>query len=187
MLEGISHAHDNLIVHRDVKPSNILVRKDGQAKLLDFGIATLLDEEGYPGNASLAVDGCGAMTPDYAAPEQLKGERATAATDVYALGVLLYVLLTGQHPSGPGPQTPAERIKAILEAEPVRPSDVVAPNRRNAELANGNAARRATTPAKLRRMLRGDLDIILSMAMKKNPQERYASARALADDLRRYI
>src|SRR5215831_15003239 len=107
VLRAVAQAHENLIVHRDLKPSNILVRTDGQAKLLDCGIAKLLECEGQSGEAPLTLDGGRALTPEYAAPEQLKGEAVTAATDVYASGVLLYVLLTGQHPAGAGPHTPA--------------------------------------------------------------------------------
>ena len=99
-LHAVAQAHANLIVHRDLKPSNILVRTDGQAKLLDFGIAKLLEGDGQTGESPLTLEGGRAMTPEYAAPEQLKGEAVTTATDVYASGVLLYVLLTGQHPAG---------------------------------------------------------------------------------------
>jgi serine/threonine-protein kinase len=188
VLVAVAHAHANLIVHRDLKPSNVLVSKDGQVKLLDFGIAKLLEGEGQSGEATLlTVEGGRAMTPEYAAPEQLRGEPVTTATDVYALGVLLYVLLTGQHPAGSGLHTPADLVKAIVDTEPTRPSDSVAPTRANGEITTTNATRRATTPEKLRRLLLGDLDTIVAKALKKNPQERYASVTALADDLRRYL
>ena len=186
--EAVAQAHANLIVHRDLKPSNVLVRNDGQVKLLDFGIAKLLEDEDQPGKALQTLEGGRAMTPEYAAPEQLTGAAVTIATDVYALGVLLYVLLTGCHPAGAGPHTPADLVKAILEVEPARPSDIVAPTQREPRhYAAANAARRATTPERLSRMLRGDLDTIVAKALKKNPQERYASVSALADDLRRYL
>jgi serine/threonine protein kinase/Tol biopolymer transport system component len=187
VLEAVAHAHANLIVHRDLKPPNILVRHDGQVKLLDFGIAKLLEDEDQPGKTLQTLEGGRAMTPEYAAPEQLTGAVATTATDVYALGVLLYVLLTGSHPSGPGPHTHPALVKAILEAEPARPSDIVASNKRTAGISSSNAACRATTPERLSRALRGDLDTIVCRALKKDPQERYASVRALIDDLRRYL
>jgi eukaryotic-like serine/threonine-protein kinase len=127
------------------------------------------------------------MTPEYAAPEQLKGEAVTAATDVYATGVLLYVLLTGHHPAGAGPHTPASLVKATLETEPPRPSEIVAPTQANGENAVTNAMKHATTPDKLARLLRGDLDTIVANALKKNPQERYPSIKVFADDLQRFL
>jgi serine/threonine protein kinase len=188
VLSAVAHAHANLIVHRDLKPSNVLVSKDGQVKLLDFGIAKLLEGEGQGGEATLlTVEGGRALTPEYAAPEQVTGAPVTTATDVYALGVLLYVLLTGQHPAGSGRHSAAVLVKAIVETEPTRPSDIVAPTSANAEETTSNAARRNTTPDKLSRLLRGDLDTIVGKALKKNPQERYASVTALADDLSRYL
>jgi serine/threonine protein kinase/Tol biopolymer transport system component len=186
-LEAVAHAHENLIVHRDLKPSNLLVRMDGQAKLLDFGIAKLLEVDGQTGESRLTLEGGRALTPEYAAPEQLKGEAVTAGTDVYASGVLLYVLLTGHHPVGAGPHTPAGLVKAILDTEPTRPSEMVAETESNVETAVTNAGRRATSPQKLARLLRGDLDTIIAKALKKNPKERYASIKALADDLQRYL
>src|SRR5690349_3071055 len=187
VLRAVAQAHANLIVHRDLKPSNILVRTDGQAKLLDFGIAKLLECEGQSGEAPLTLEGGRALTPEYAAPEQLKGEPVTAATDVYAAGVLLYVLLTGRHPASAGPFTPAGLVKAILDTEPPRPSEIVTPTQTSEETAAANAERRATTPDKLARVLRGDLDTIVAKALKKNPRERYASIQAFADDLQRYL
>lgn len=188
VLRAVGQAHANLIVHRDLKPSNVLVRGDGHLKLLDFGIAKLLEQDGQPGDEPpLTVESGRAMTPQFAAPEQLKGEGVTTATDVYALGVLLYLLLTGQHPAGTGPHTPADLVKAVVDTEPTRPSDSVAHPRANPEIATANAARRATTPDRLSRLLRGDLDTIVTKALKKDPTERYPSVTALADDLRRYL
>jgi serine/threonine protein kinase/Tol biopolymer transport system component len=187
VLEAIAHAHANLIVHRDLKPPNILVRHDGKVKLLDFGIAKLLQDEDGPGTTLQTLEGGRAMTPEYAAPEQLTGMPATTATDVYALGVLLYVLLTGFHPSGPGPHTHPALVKAILDEEPARPSDIVSSGRETAEISSRIAARSSTTPERLSRMLRGDLDTIVGKALKKDAQERYASVNALAEDLRRYL
>jgi serine/threonine-protein kinase len=188
VLVALAHAHANLIVHRDLKPSNVLVSNDGQVKLLDFGIAKLLEGEGQGGEATLlTVEGGRAMTPEYAAPEQVTGAPVTTATDVYALGVLLYVLLTGQHPTGNTLHSPADLVKAIVDSEPRRLSQVVTPSKVDAETATSNAARRTTTPDKLSRLLRGDLDTIVAKALKKNPHERYTSVTALADDLRRYL
>ena len=186
-LQGVAEAHAHHIVHRDLKPSNVLVRTDGEAKLLDFGIAKLLESDGKNTEAPLTVEGGGAMTPEYAAPEQLKGEPVTAATDVYASGVLLYVLLAGRHPAGTDSKTPARLVKAIVDVEPPRPSDVVAATKSEDETAAANARRRATTPDKLVRLLRGDLDTIVAKALKKNPLERYISIEAFAEDLQRYL
>jgi len=187
VLEAVAQAHANLIVHRDLKPSNVLVRKDGQAKLLDFGIAKLLEGEGQEHHTQLTVEGVRAMTPECAAPEQLRGGAITTATDVYALGVLLYVLLTGQHPAGRAPHTAADLIKAITDSEPIRPSDAVLPSRENREVSLRAADQRRSGPYRLSRLLRGDLDTIVGKALKKEPAERYPSVTAFAGDLRRYL
>jgi serine/threonine protein kinase len=186
-LHAVAAAHANHIVHRDLKPSNLLVRLDGQVKLLDFGIAKLLEAEGQIGESPITLEGARALTPEYAAPEQLKGEAVTAATDVYAAGVLLYLLLTGQHPAGAGPHTPARLIEAILDTEPLRPSATVAQTQTKQETTVTNARKRATTPDELVRLLRGDLDTIVGKALKKNPLERYASIESFAEDLQRYL
>jgi serine/threonine-protein kinase len=188
VLQAVALAHTNLIVHRDLKASNVLVRNDGQVKLLDFGIAKLLEDDGQSmGGHTPTIEGFQALTPECAAPEQLRGGPITTATDVYALGVLLYVLLTGQHPSGHGSQTAADLVRAIVDMEPIRPSDaVICDDGLSAEVVVRNAAKRDSTPVKLSRLLRGDLETILTKALKKEPSERYASVTALADDLRRY-
>ena len=136
--EAVFYAHQNLIVHRDIKPSNILVDKSGEPKLLDFGIAKLLQDEGDTGEATLlTIESGGALTPAYAAPEQVSGGPVTTATDVYALGVLLYVLLTGQHPAGAGPHSSAELLKAVVETEPQRLSDAIAPQQTAGSVSRG--------------------------------------------------
>jgi tetratricopeptide (TPR) repeat protein len=182
VLSAVAHAHANLIVHRDLKPANVLVSSSGEVKLLDFGIARLLaDEAGSATALQLSNEGGSAMTPLYAAPEQLTGGAITTATDVYALGVLLYVLLTGQHPIGAGPRSLAEVINAVTETEPRKPSEAMA-------IAGGPAsADRAARLDRLSRMLRGDLDNIVLKALKKQPRERYGSVVEMADDLRRFL
>ena len=182
-LEAVAHAHQHLIVHRDIKPSNVLVRNDGCVKLLDFGIAKLLEDDLPEGEPKLTLN---AMTPQYAAPEQLTGNAVTPATDIYALGILFYVLLTGRHPSGNEKGSPAELVKAILETQPELPSKAVTLPSSNLSQNIDAAAKRGTTPEKLSRTLRGDLDTIICKATKKNPSERYESAKAFAEDLRRY-
>jgi serine/threonine-protein kinase len=187
VLDAVARAHANLIVHRDLKPSNVLVRHDGQVKLLDFGIAKLLEGKEHSGATQLTVEGGRAMTPECAAPEQLLGGVITTATDVYALGVLLYLLLTGEHPAGRELRTAADLVRAIAETEPKRPSEVVISNSGDPGIPAQNAVHRDTTPHKLSRLLRGDLDTIAAKALKKEPAERYSSVTAMAEDLRRYL
>jgi serine/threonine-protein kinase len=185
VLAAVAHAHANLIVHRDIKPSNVLVNQGGQVKLLDFGIAKLLEGEGQEGAATLLTrEGGSALTPEYAAPEQVTGGSVTTASDVYGLGVLLYVLLTGQHPAGLAQYSPAELLKAIAETDPPRLSEVAASD---TEHAQTSAANRGSSADKLSRHLRGDLDTIVAKALKKARQERYASVAAFAEDLGRYL
>jgi serine/threonine-protein kinase len=182
VLAAVGHAHNNLILHRDLKPSNILVTADGQVKLLDFGIAKLIDEESSStATTELTRIGGRAYTPAYAAPEQLQGGDVTTATDVYALGVLLYVLLCGRHPTADPAVPPVDQLRAVVETEPQRLSDAAR------EMPPDAAYARKVTPLKLARKFRGDLDNIVAKALKKAPGERYATVNEFADDLRRYL
>ena len=176
VLAAVDHAHQRLVLHRDLKPSNILVTKDGRVKLLDFGISKLL-EAGPDGDAATQP----IFTLDYAAPEQLQGGELTTATDVYALGVLLYELLCGCHPTSTPTQSRLERMRSLVETDAPHLSF-------SAGRAPSMFARqRDSTPTKAVRRLRGDLDNILTKALKKSAAERYPTAAALADDLRRHL
>jgi hypothetical protein len=182
--EAVAFAHANLIVHRDLKPANILVTDAAQVKLLDFGVAKLLAEA--PGAEELRRIGAAGLTPEYAAPEQINGEAVTVATDVYALGLLMHVLLSGRRPDGGPGRTPAQLARDIIEAEPRRlgadVASVVASGDTRTDL-RALALARSTTVPHLRQQLAGDLEQIAAKALRKLPAERYASVQALADDL----
>jgi len=190
---AVQHAHRNLVVHRDLKPQNILVTADGTVKLLDFGIAKALDPDEFPGTGGRTETGLRLMTPEYASPEQLRGEPVTTASDTYQLGLLLYVLLTGRRPRLVGP--PATGPQAATTREVTKPSVVVtggtgAPSSARDEPAPDAAhlaAVRGTTPERLRRSLAGDLDNIVLRALREEPERRYASVEQLAEDVRRHL
>jgi hypothetical protein len=179
VLAAVAHAHSKLILHRDLKPANILVTREGRAKLLDFGVAKLLEDQSQ--SSELTQVAGRAFTPDYAAPEQVQGGEATMATDVYALGVLLYMLLAGRHPTAEPNATPVERLRLLVEAEPRRMSESAG----RSDAATVRA--RASTPRQLERALQGDLDNILAKALRKAPGDRYPTVAAFADDLRRFL
>ena len=161
---AVTYAHQNLVIHRDLKPSNILVTPEGEPKLLDFGIAKVLSagEELF----TQTIPALRVMTPEYASPEQVKGDRIMTPSDVYSLGVLLYELLTGQRPYRLKTRTPEEIARAITEQEPDRPSTVALSNQKS---------------------LMGDLDNIVLMAMRKEPARRYASVGQFSEDIRRHL
>jgi len=163
--EAVAHAHRNLVVHRDLKPANILVNAQGQPKLLDFGIATLISEQGQ--SVGMTRTGQHSFTPEYASPEQVRGERVTTASDVYSLGVLLYTMLAARPPHALADLTPLEAMRAICEVDPPAPSSVAPPNDQG--------------------LLRGDLDAIVLKALRKDPGGRYRSVFELDGDLRAWL
>lgn len=165
---AVAYAHRNLVVHRDLKPGNILVTNTGIPKLLDFGIAKLLDDA-----APTQATGATIMTPGYASPEQLRGEPVTTATDVYSLGMVLYELLIGARPF-----SDSDRERAWHEITPIRPASIATP---------AAAVQRSTTPEALRQMLEGDLTTVLAKALSYNVANRYSSVDRFADDLERHL
>jgi serine/threonine protein kinase/formylglycine-generating enzyme required for sulfatase activity len=182
--QAVAYAHEHLVVHRDLKPQNVLVDDSGRPRLLDFGIALVLGDDGGEAAPELRLTATGerALTPAYAAPEQLRGGAVGPRADVYALGVLAHELLCGARPYRDEGTTRGELERAVLEREAVLPSATL----RGPEAAE-RAARRGTDPRGLRRALRGDLDRIVATALRKEPQRRYPSAAALAEDLRRHL
>jgi serine/threonine-protein kinase len=183
--QAVAAAHRGLIVHRDLKPSNVLVTADHDVKLLDFGIATLLE-----GSGAQRADTAGAalMTPAYASPEQIRGKAVSTATDVYALGLMLYELLSGRRAHRFSSSAIAELVRVVADVEPVPlPAAVGVPEDPSALAQAEVARRRGTSVARLVRLLRGDLEHIASKALAKRPEQRYASAMHLAEDLERYL
>ena len=178
VLSAVQYAHGNLVLHRDLKPSNILVTDEGQVRLLDFGVATLLDPEGPAPDTPLTRATGRALTPAYASPEQILGSPLGTASDVYSLAVVLFELLTGVRPYEMGSGPPAQLAVEILQAQPLVASRAV---------DEVTAAARGTTARRLRRRLEVDLDGILLRAMSRRPEERYAGAGELAEDLRRSL
>lgn len=189
------YAHQHLVIHCDLKPGNILVTSDGVPKLLDFGIAKILKSDPLTEAAAPTVTVLRMMTPEYASPEQLRGDPISTATDVYSLGVVLYYLLTGRLPYRLPSRSPYEIAHAICESEPEKPSTAVS---RLEEVPRAGGTSVALTPElvsgtreghpeKLKRRLRGDLDYILLKALRKEPAERYSSVEQFSEDIRRHL
>lgn len=186
---AVQFAHQRLIIHRDIKPGNILVTAEGIPKLLDFGISKILGSEGETGSRDQTATFLRMLTPAYASPEQIRGEPITTASDVYSLGVVLYELLTGRHPYRRSDIALEDIERAVCEFEPDKPSTAVKKMGERTDSAPSDPSPRAPTAIgeKLSKHLRGDLDNIVLMALRKEPQRRYSSAEQFAEDIRRYL
>lgn len=193
---AVQYAHQNLVVHRDLKPGNILVNEDGGPKLLDFGVAKIICPHHEETGADRTLTVMRLMTPDFASPEQVRGDPITTSSDIYSLGVILYVLLTGRRPYRMSGTAPHEIIKAVCDTDPEKPSTAVTRIEKSEQAPPADpdpATQTLSSPTpvsrreKLRRALTGDLDNIVLKALRKEPERRYATVEQFSEDVRRHL